>query len=62
MGGHGGLNILPQKRWNPYRKDNREKVKRDEEVAKASKAKLRAEKRRRMLEEKLDVLRKRLKE
>jgi len=22
MGGHGGLNILPQKKWNVYRKDN----------------------------------------
>lgn len=33
MGGHGGLNILPQKRWNVYNFDNREKVKRDEEAA-----------------------------
>jgi hypothetical protein len=33
MGGHGGLNILPQKRWNVYRRDNREKVQRDEEAA-----------------------------
>ncbi|KAJ4772533.1 Leukocyte receptor cluster member 1 [Rhynchospora pubera] len=33
MGGHGGLNILPQKRWNVYNWDNREKVKRDEEAA-----------------------------
>lgn len=31
MGGHGGLNILPQKRWNVYRQDNREKVRQDEE-------------------------------
>jgi len=29
MGGHGGLNILPQKRWNVYRQDNQEKVKKD---------------------------------
>ncbi|CAI9095832.1 OLC1v1031854C1 [Oldenlandia corymbosa var. corymbosa] len=33
MGGHGGLNILPQKRWNVYNFDNREKVRRDEEAA-----------------------------
>ncbi|EYU32861.1 hypothetical protein ABFS82_01G092200 [Erythranthe guttata] len=33
MGGHGGLNILPQKRWNVYNFDNREKVKNDEEAA-----------------------------
>lgn len=29
MGGHGGLNILPQKKWNVYNRDNREKVERD---------------------------------
>ncbi|KAF6140394.1 hypothetical protein GIB67_013163 [Kingdonia uniflora] len=33
MGGHGGLNILPQKKWNVYNFDNREKVKKDEEAA-----------------------------
>ncbi|KAL2636319.1 hypothetical protein R1flu_007798 [Riccia fluitans] len=33
MGGHGGLNILPQKRWNMYNFENREKVKRYEEEA-----------------------------
>ncbi|KAL1318153.1 hypothetical protein HN51_070425 [Arachis hypogaea] len=33
MGGHGGLNILPQKRWNIYNYENREKVRRDEEQA-----------------------------
>eukprot|EP00249_Psilotum_nudum_P004702 c18202_g1_i1 orf=263-1090(-) len=33
MGGHGGLNILPQKRWNVYNYDNRERVRRDEEEA-----------------------------
>jgi hypothetical protein len=30
MGGHGGLNILPQKRWNVYGRENRLKVSRDE--------------------------------
>ncbi|XVE57671.1 hypothetical protein DITRI_Ditri04bG0108200 [Diplodiscus trichospermus] len=33
MGGHGGLNILPQKRWNVYNYENREKVRKDEEAA-----------------------------
>ncbi|CAA2996429.1 Hypothetical predicted protein [Olea europaea subsp. europaea] len=32
MGGNGGLNILPQKRWNVYNYENREKVKQDEEA------------------------------
>ena len=26
MGGHGGLNILPQKSWNVYGQRNRQKV------------------------------------
>ena len=30
MGGHGGLNILPQKSWNVYGRENRLKVARDE--------------------------------
>lgn len=29
MGGHGGLNILPQKKWNIYNRDNRERIERD---------------------------------
>ena len=29
MGGHGGLNILPQKRWNVYNRDNKAKVEKD---------------------------------
>lgn len=33
MGGHGGLNILPQKSWNVYNRSNRQKVQRDEEEA-----------------------------
>ncbi|PWA36975.1 leukocyte receptor cluster member 1 [Artemisia annua] len=33
MGGHRGLNILLQKRWNVYNFVNREKVRKDEEAA-----------------------------
>lgn len=32
MGGHGGLNILPQKSWHVYNYEAREKVRRDEEA------------------------------
>lgn len=33
MGGHGGLNILPQKSWNVWNRSNRERVARDEAEA-----------------------------
>ena len=33
MGGHGGLNILPQKSWNVYGWTQRQKTARDEEIA-----------------------------
>ena len=36
MGGHGGLNILPQKSWNVYNRDNRQRVERDEAAAEAA--------------------------
>jgi len=32
MGGHGGLNILPQKKWNVYNWDNRIKVIQNEKI------------------------------
>ena len=38
MGGHGGLNILPQKSWNVYNRDNRQKVAEDEAKAAAEAA------------------------
>ena len=37
MGGHGGLNILPQKKWNVYNWDNRLKVEQDEQKAREKK-------------------------
>jgi hypothetical protein len=57
MGGHGGLNILPQKRWNVYNYDNREKVKRDEEAAAKEEQLKREQSRKRDAEFRLDRLR-----
>lgn len=47
MGGHGGLNILPQKKWNVYGRDNRLRVARDEEAAAANEKKKLEEQRQR---------------
>lgn len=57
MGGHGGLNILPQKRWNVYNYDNREKVKRDEEAAAKEEQLKRDQARKRDAESRLEKLR-----
>ncbi|EPS62046.1 hypothetical protein M569_12745, partial [Genlisea aurea] len=57
MGGHGGLNILPQKRWNVYNYDNREKVRRDEEAAAKEEHIKRQESRKRDSELRLEQLR-----
>uniref|UniRef100_A0A1J3DN91 CBF1-interacting co-repressor CIR N-terminal domain-containing protein n=1 Tax=Noccaea caerulescens TaxID=107243 RepID=A0A1J3DN91_NOCCA len=57
MGGHGGLNILPQKRWNVYNFDNREKVRKDEEAAAREEQIQREEARKRDAESRLEVLR-----
>lgn len=57
MGGHGGLNILPQKRWNVYNFDNREKVKRDEEAAARQEAIEKQQERQREAEARLEKLR-----
>ncbi|ONK55713.1 uncharacterized protein A4U43_C10F240 [Asparagus officinalis] len=57
MGGHGGLNILPQKRWNVYNFDNREKVRKDEEAAAGEEQIKREESRRREFEFRLQTLR-----
>ncbi|KAF4353092.1 hypothetical protein F8388_016937 [Cannabis sativa] len=57
MGGHGGLNILPQKRWNVYNFDNREKVRKDEEAAAKEEQLKREESRKRDTEFRVEQLR-----
>lgn len=57
MGGHGGLNILPQKRWNVYNFDNREKVRKDEEDAAKEEQLKREQSRKRDTEFRLEKLR-----
>ncbi|XP_073133115.1 uncharacterized protein [Henckelia pumila] len=57
MGGHGGLNILPQKRWNVYNYENREKVRRDEEAAAKEEQLKREQSRKRDAELRLEKLR-----
>lgn len=57
MGGHGGLNILPQKRWNVYNYENREKVRRDEEAAAKEEQLKREQSRKRDSEFRLEQLR-----
>lgn len=59
MGGHGGLNILPQKRWNVYNFDNREKVRKDEEEAAEKERENAEEQRQRDGEARLRLLRSR---
>ncbi|TXG66571.1 hypothetical protein EZV62_007846 [Acer yangbiense] len=57
MGGHGGLNILPQKRWNVYNYENREKVRQDEEAAAKEEQLKREQVRKRDAELRLEQLR-----
>nr|DAD47803.1 TPA_asm: hypothetical protein HUJ06_017740 [Nelumbo nucifera] len=57
MGGHGGLNILPRKRWNVYNYENREKVRRDEEAAAKEEQLKREQSRKRDAEFRLEMLR-----
>ncbi|XVF51722.1 hypothetical protein PTKIN_Ptkin04bG0207500 [Pterospermum kingtungense] len=57
MGGHGGLNILPQKSWNVYNYENREKVRRDEETAAKEEQLKREQARKRDAEFRLEQLR-----
>ncbi|KAL5551124.1 hypothetical protein UlMin_001300 [Ulmus minor] len=57
MGGHGGLNILPQKKWNVYNYENREKVRKDEEAAAKEEQLKREQTRKRDSEFRLEQLR-----
>lgn len=57
MGGHGGLNILPQKKWNVYNYENREKVRLDEEAAAKEEQLKREQARKRDAEFRLEQLR-----
>lgn len=59
MGGHGGLNILPQKSWNVYNRSNRAKVAADEAKAATEAAAAEAEAHARNAEASLQHMRER---
>ncbi|UKJ89484.1 hypothetical protein MACJ_002735 [Theileria orientalis] len=59
MGGHGGLNILPQKKWNVYRHDRQYQVKFDEHRDIEKKLKEKELKKRESLSDSLVELRRR---
>jgi hypothetical protein len=56
MGGHGGLNILPQKKWNVYNWDNREIVEKDKKLHAEKKRKEYEAEREHALDNKISVL------
>eukprot|EP00826_Nyctotherus_ovalis_P017059 TRINITY_DN14985_c0_g1_i6.p1 TRINITY_DN14985_c0_g1~~TRINITY_DN14985_c0_g1_i6.p1 ORF type:complete len:167 (-),score=34.64 TRINITY_DN14985_c0_g1_i6:364-864(-) len=55
MGGHGGLNILPQKRWNVYNYDNREVVNRDREMVRQERERRERQKRSQKLKQQIQL-------
>jgi len=57
MGGHGGLNILPQKKWNVYNYDNRAKVEEDEKLIHDTKARLQKDEEHKEFQHKISILR-----
>ena len=54
MGRHGGLNILPQKKWNVYNWDNRLKVEEDEKLVNTEIEKMKKDWKLKRLKEKID--------
>ena len=61
-GGHGGLNILPQKSWHVWNAKNLSQVERDEEKHQAEEAALQQKQREIEQERRLEILRKRKRE
>lgn len=59
MGGHGGLNILPQKKWNVYGRENRLRVARDEAACEEEQARLEKKRSAAESEHRLSLLKKR---
>lgn len=59
MGGHGGLNILPQKKWNVYGRENRLRVARDEAAREEEQARLESRRDVAESEHRLSILKKR---
>ena len=58
MGKRGGLNILPQKKWNVYNWDNRIKVQRDEKLVEKAVNSLINQKRKTSFNKTIDAIRK----
>jgi hypothetical protein len=56
MGGHGGLNILPQKKWNVYNWDNRIKVMQNEKKVQDEIDKRQVEKESRKIKNKIKAI------
>lgn len=61
MGKRGGLNILPQKKWNVYNWDNRIKVEQNEKMVDREVEKINLQKRSKRLAEKIEMMRKGIK-
>jgi hypothetical protein len=58
MGGKGGLNILPQKKWNVYNWDNRIKVMENEKIVKGEIEKNKIKQKYKNLEDRVNLIKK----